>query len=719
MRVWPGAPYPLGATFDGRGTNFAVFSAGAEAVTLCLLDPAGGEHRIPLTEVDSLVWHAYLPDVRAGQAYGYRVEGPYDPSSGRRFNGAKFLLDPYAQAIVGDVRWHPALYAEAADGTPDNTDSRPWMPAGLVVDTRFDWRGDHALRRPYHESVIYEAHVRGLTRQHPDVPPRERGTFAALGHPAVIRHLLGLGITAVELMPVHWSVSEEALVGRGLTNYWGYNTLGFFAPNGRYAATSDPSLVPNEFKEMVRSLHTAGLEVILDVVYNHTAEGDHRGPTLSFRGLDNAAYYRLSGADRSRYVDYTGTGNSLNAGNPHALQLIMDSLRYWISEMHVDGFRFDLASALARQLYDVDRLSGFFDLIQQDPIVSRVKLIAEPWDLGPGGYQVGNFPPGWSEWNGRYRDTVRDFWRGRPSTLGEFASRITGSSDLYQPSGRSPAASVNFITSHDGFTLADLVSYDTKHNEPNGEGNTDGDSLNRSWNCGAEGPSTDPAIVTLRARQQRNLLATLLLSHGVPMILHGDELGRTQRGNNNAYNQDSPLTWVDWAGGDADLITFVARLGALRADHPTFHRRRFFSGRPTSGQGDQVPDIAWFRPDGTPMSDTDWEQASGRSLALYLNGSGIRCSDRTGSLMTDSDFLLCFNSGNEEVEFVLPPAGYASAWTVEVDTAGASWPDHLSPSSTIRAEAHSMLVLREPVEPIHASDAEDKHHHPTWPPRAL
>lgn len=705
MQVWPGSSLPLGATFDGEGTNFALFSSGATAVTLCLLDPAAGEVRIPLTEVDSLVWHAYLPGVGPGTAYGYRVEGPFEPSSGNRFDPAKFLLDPYAKALAGDLRWDPALFAQTPDGRLSTADSRPYMPAGLVIDPQFDWKGDRAPARPYHETLIYEAHVRGLTLRHPQVPQEQRGTYAGLARPAVLEHLVGLGVTAVELMPVHWFVSEEPLVRRGLSNYWGYNTLAFFAPHARYAATSDLSQVPNEFRQMVRSLHAAGLEVILDVVFNHTAEGDHRGPTLSLRGIDNRAYYRLEEHDRSRYANFTGTGNSLNAGDHHALQLITDCLRYWVSEMHVDGFRFDLAAALARQLHDVDRLSIFFGIIQQDPVLSRVKLVAEPWDVGPGGYQVGNFPPGWSEWNGSYRDTVRDFWRGEPSTLGRFASRITGSSDLYQHTGRSPAASVNYVTAHDGFTLADLVSYNTKHNEANGEANTDGENVNRSWNCGVEGPTEDPEVHQLRARQQRNFLATLLLSHGVPMIAHGDELGRTQGGNNNAYAQDSPVSWVDWAGVDRDLLDFTIRLARLRADHATFHRRRFFSGKPVPRAGNQIPDIVWFHPDGRPMTVPEWDLPRGRALALYLNGRGIRCSDLTGSLMSDSDFLLCFNSSPEPVLFRLPPPEYTPAWIIEIDTAGprAQTPA-LSSGETVLAAAHSMLVLRDPAEPVHAHD---------------
>ena len=704
MRAWPGSPFPLGATFDGRGTNFALFSSAATAVTLCLLEPGGGEVSIPLTEVDSLVWHAYLPSVGPGTAYGYRVQGPYEPASGHRFNPSKFLLDPYAKAVAGDLNWDRALFAEEPDGRLNTADSRPFMPVGLVIDPQFDWAGDRAPNRPYHETLIYETHVRGITRRHPLVPESERGTFTGLAHPAVVDHLVALGVTAVELMPVHWFLSEEPLVRRGLSDYWGYNTLAFFAPHARYAATRDPSHVPSEFKRMVRSLHAADLEVILDVVLNHTAEGDHTGPTLSLRGIDNRAYYRLDDQDPSHYANFTGTGNSLNAGNHHALQLMTDCLRYWVTEMHVDGFRFDLAAALARQLHDVDRLSIFFGILQQDPVLSRVKLIAEPWDVGPGGYQVGNFPPGWSEWNGRYRDTVRDFWRGAPSTLGQFASRITGSSDLYEHTGRSPAASVNYVTAHDGFTLADLVSYECRHNEANGEGNLDGESANRSWNCGVEGPTEDPQVLALRARQQRNFLATLLLSHGVPMISHGDELGRSQGGNNNAYAQDSAVSWVDWAGADKELLEFTVRVANLRANHSTFRRRRFFSGKPVPYVEDEIPDIVWFDPNGRPMTVDQWDLPRGRALALYLNGRGIRCSDLTGSLMTDCDFLLCFNSGPQPVTFRLPSAQYTPAWIVEIDTTSGVHPARLLPGDGIVASAHSMLVLRDPAEPVHAPD---------------
>ena len=544
MEVWPGEAYPLGATYDGNGTNFALYSEVADSVTLCLFDEDGNEEQVKLTEVDGYVWHCYLPQVQPGQKYGFRVDGPNDPANGNRCNPNKLLLDPYAKAVAGEIDWDQSLfgYNFGDEHSRNDEDSAPHMMMGVVINPFFDWDGDRKPKVPYHQSVIYEAHVKGLTQLHPDVPEEQRGTYAGVAHPSVIAHLQKLGITAIELMPVHQFVNDSTLQEKGLSNYWGYNTIGFFAPHNAYSATGDKGQQVQEFKAMVRALHLAGIEVILDVVYNHTAEGNHMGPTLSFRGIDNASYYRLVEDDKQYYMDYTGTGNSLNVGNPHSLQLLMDSLRYWVTEMHVDGFRFDLASTLAREFYDVDRLSAFFELVQQDPVVSQVKLIAEPWDVGPGGYQVGNFPPQWTEWNGKYRDTVRDFWRGEPSTLGEFASRITGSADLYESSARRPVASINFVTAHDGFTLYDLVSYNEKHNEANGEDNNDGESHNRSWNSGVEGPTDDPEVLSLRARQQRNFLATLLLSQGVPMIAHGDELGRTQQGNNNTYAQDSELS---------------------------------------------------------------------------------------------------------------------------------------------------------------------------------
>ncbi|MDR0342755.1 MAG: glycogen debranching protein GlgX, partial [Nocardiopsaceae bacterium] len=570
VAVWPGSAYPLGATFDGAGTSFALFSEVAERVELCLFDEAGTEARVPLREVDGFVWHGYLPGIQPGQRYGYRVHGPYDPAAGNRCNPAKLLLDPYAKAIEGAVRWDPAVFSYPF-GHPDernDADSAPHVPRSVVSNPYFDWDVDRPPRVPYHETVIYEAHVSGLTKLHPAVPDGERGTYRGLAHPALIEHFQRLGVTAVELLPVHQFVTDNVLAQRGLANYWGYNTIGFFAPHNAYAAAGAGGEQVQEFKSMVRELHAAGIEVILDVVYNHTAEADHMGPTLCFRGIDNAAYYRLRADDKRYYLDYTGCGNSLNVRHPHALQLIMDSLRYWVTEMHVDGFRFDLASALARELHDVDRLSAFFDLVQQDPVVSQVKLIAEPWDVGEGGYQVGNFPPQWTEWNGKYRDATRDFWRGQPGTLPEFASRLAGSSDLYEASGRRPFASINFVTCHDGFTLTDLVSYNAKHNEANGEGNADGSDDNRSWNCGAEGPTGDPAVGDLRARQKRNCLATLFFSQGVPMLPAGDELGRTQQGNNNAYCQDNEISWVNCDDADASLLDYVRTLSWLRRSHP-------------------------------------------------------------------------------------------------------------------------------------------------------
>ncbi|HLH85000.1 MAG TPA: glycogen debranching protein GlgX [Trebonia sp.] len=672
MHIWPGAPYPLGATWDGWGTNFALFSEAADGVELCLFDEAGTESRVALTEVDGFVWHGYLPAVGPGQRYGYRVHGPYDPRRGCRCAPSKLLLDPYAKAIEGDVTWDEALFDyQWADPRRRNTaDSAPFMPKNVVVNPFFDWGNDRPPRIPYHETVIYEAHVRGLTLRHPEVPLHQRGTYAGLAHPAVIEHLKRIGVTAVELLPVHQFIAEQALTARGLTNYWGYNTIGFLAPHNRYCSAGQRGEQVGEFKTMVKALHQAGIEVILDVVYNHTAEGDGRGPTLSFRGIDNKAYYRLDSREPWRYIDYTGCGNSLNVRHPHSLQLIMDSLRYWILEMHVDGFRFDLASALARELHDVDRLSTFFDLVQQDPVVSQVKLIAEPWDVGEGGYQVGNFPPLWTEWNGKYRDTVRDFWRGRPATLPEFAYRLTGSSDLYETSGRRPVASINFVTCHDGFTLADLVSYDSKHNEANGEGNRDGTDDNRSWNCGVEGPAEEPAINELRARQQRNFLTTLFLSQGTPMLLAGDEFGRTQGGNNNAYCQDNEISWVDWtrATSERDLLAFTRRLARLRRRHPVFRRRRFFKGALT-GRGDRgTADIAWLTPAGDEMTDADWNASYAKSVAVLLNGTAITEPDPRGEPVSDVKFLLLFNAGAEPITFTLPEARLGIGWEVVIDT---------------------------------------------------
>jgi len=670
MQVWPGTAYPLGATFDGTGTNFALFTEIGERVDLCLFDSDGVESRVELPEMDGFVWHAYLPGVNPGQRYGFRVHGPYKPEDGARCNPAKLLLDPYAKAIQGAIDWDEALFDyRFEDSSFNDDDSAPHMMRSVVINPFFDWHSDRHPRTPYHETVIYEAHVKGFTQLHPDIPEELRGTYGAIAHPAAIEYLSRLGVTAIELMPVHQFVQDHTLEQKGLSNYWGYNTIGFFAPHNAYSGAGQRGEQVAEFKGMVRTLHEAGIEVILDVVYNHTAEGNHLGPTLSFRGIDNSSYYRLMDDDPRYYMDYTGTGNSLNVRHPHSLQLIMDSLRYWVTEMHVDGFRFDLASTLARELHDVDKLSAFFDLVHQDPIVSQVKLIAEPWDIGDGGYQVGNFPPLWTEWNGKYRDTVRDFWRGEPGTIGEFSARLTGSSDLYEHSGRRPAASINFVTAHDGFTLTDLVSYNEKHNEANGEDNNDGESHNRSWNCGAEGPTDDHDILALRARQRRNFLATLFLSQGVPMMLYGDELGRTKNGNNNTYCQDNELTWIDWSAVDDELIEFTASLIELRRAHPTFRRRRFFDGRPVRrGEGELLPDIVWLTPAGDVMTQEDWGSGFGKSVAVFLNGLGISSTDTRGERMTDDSFLMCFNGHDAAIKFTLPPAEYAESWQIVVDT---------------------------------------------------
>ncbi|AND16426.1 glycogen debranching enzyme GlgX [Rathayibacter tritici] len=703
METWPGTAYPLGATFDGSGTNFALFSEIAERVELCLFDEDGTETRVDVQESDAYVWHCYLPQVQPGQRYGFRIHGSYDPDSGHRCNPNKLLLDPYAKAISGEIDWDQSLFSYTF-GDPDSTndeDSAPHMMMGVVINPFFDWAGDRRPRTSYDSTVIYEAHVKGLTKTHPDVPEELRGTYAGVAHPAVIDHLKHLGVSAIELMPVHQFVNDSTLMEKGLSNYWGYNTIGFFAPQNTYSSTGDQGQQVQEFKSMVKALHAAGIEVILDVVYNHTAEGNHLGPTLSFRGIDNEAYYRLVDDDKRYYMDYTGTGNTLNVRHPHSLQLIMDSLRYWVTEMRVDGFRFDLASALAREFYDVDRLSTFFELVQQDPVVSQVKLIAEPWDVGPGGYQVGNFPPQWTEWNGKYRDTVRDFWRGEPSTLGEFASRLTGSADLYAHSGRYPVASINFVTAHDGFTLRDLVSYNEKHNDANGEDGNDGESHNRSWNHGVEGPTDDPRVLALRARQQRNFLATMLISQGVPMILHGDELGRTQNGNNNTYAQDGELTWIDWAHADRPLLEFTAALIRLRAEHPTFRRMRFFDGRPVlRGDGEPLPDIVWFTAAGTEMSPSDWDSGLGRSVGIYLNGNGIRERDQRGRPVTDDSFLLYFNADDVDVEFSIPSDEYALEWRVLVDTAGAEADSIPRPAgATLTVQAKSLVILQEHSTP--------------------
>ena len=673
METWPGTPFPLGATLKPDGTNFALFSEVADKVELCLFDEEGTETRVELLEVDAYIWHAFVPGIAAGQKYGYRVYGPYDPEQGQRANPNKLLLDPYAKATCGDIDWDQSLFGYTF-GDPESRndeDSASHMMLGVVVDQEFDWSGDSRPGIPYNRTVIYEAHVKGLTALHPDVPEEQRGTYSAVAHPSIVAHLQKIGVTAIELMPVHQFVNDSTLQEKGLSNYWGYNTIGFFAPHSAYSSGGDRGEQVDEFKSMVRALHEAGIEVILDVVYNHTAEGNHMGPTISFRGIDNAAYYRLVEDDLQFYMDYTGTGNSLNVRHPHSLQLIMDSLRYWVTEMHVDGFRFDLAATLAREFFDVDKLSTFFELVQQDPIVSQVKLIAEPWDVGPGGYQVGNFPPQWTEWNGKYRDTVRDFWRGEPATLGEFAERLAGSSDLYEGEGRRPVASINFVTAHDGFTLRDLVSYNEKHNEANGEDSQDGESHNRSWNSGVEGETDDAEVLAIRGRQQRNFLATLLLSQGVPMIAHGDELGRTQQGNNNTYAQDSEISWIHWDDADHDLIDFTAMLTKLRAEHPTFRRVRFFNGRPVRrGAGEPLPDIEWLTPEGAPMTDEDWDTDFVKSAGAFLNGQGIRGRDARGRRVTDRNVLLYFNASENGVEFSIPAPEYGTNWSVEVDTAG-------------------------------------------------
>jgi glycogen operon protein len=699
VQPWPGKSYPLGATFDGTGTNFALFSEAAEYVELCLFDEDGTETRIRLEEVDGFVHHGFLLGIAPGQRYGFRVHGPYEPEHGQRCNPNKLLIDPYAKAISGELDWDPALFAYDLD-QPDqrnDDDSAGHVPYSLVVNPFFDWANDRLPRTPYNETVIYEAHVKGLTQTHPDIPESLRGTYAGIAHPAIVAHLKSLGVTAIELLPVHQFITDHYLSEKGLTNYWGYNTIGFFAPHDAYA--SRPGRQVEEFKGMVRALHEADIEVILDVVYNHTAEGNHLGPTLSMRGIDNCAYYRLVEDDEQHYMDYTGTGNSLNVRSPQTLQLIMDSLRYWVTEMHVDGFRFDLAATLAREFYDVDKLATFFELVQQDPVVSQVKLIAEPWDVGPGGYQVGNFPPLWTEWNGLYRDTVRDFWRGEPATLGEFASRITGSSDLYQDNGRRPYASINFVTAHDGFTLNDLVSYNEKHNEANGEDGRDGADDNRSWNCGVEGPTDDPAVLELRGRQRRNLMATMLLSQGVPMVLHGDELGRTQDGNNNAYCQDNEIAWVEWdlAEDESELLDFTSALTAFRRRHPVFRRRRFFQGKPIR-KADELRDIAWFTPSGEEMKEQNWDDAFGRSIAVFLNGDAIADRDVRGMRIVDDSFLLAFNAHDEDIEFTLPEGDYGKTWTVVVDTTTGAVEqpggDMFESGAAVNVSARSLVVLQ-------------------------
>jgi glycogen operon protein len=698
MKVWPGTNYPLGAAYDGAGTNFSLFSEVAQRVELCLFDEQGKESRIDLPEVTSFCWHGYLPNVGPGQRYGFRVHGPWAPQEGHRCNPAKLLLDPYARAIENGVQWNEAVfpyYFNDPDGPPNETDSGPFMPKSVVTNPFFDWGNDRHPRTPSHDTIIYEVHVKGFSVKHPDIPEELRGSYAALAHPRALEYFTRLGITAVELMPVHQFVHDAHLIERGLRNYWGYNSIGFMAPHNEYSSSGQTGQQVQEFKQMVKALHEAGIEVILDVVYNHTAEGNHLGPVLSFKGIDNAAYYRLVADEPRYYMDYTGTGNSLNMRHPHVLQLIMDSLRYWILEMHVDGFRFDLASTLARELHDVDRLSAFFDIIHQDPVISQVKLIAEPWDVGEGGYQVGNFPPAWLEWNGKYRDCVRDYWRGQDQTLGEFAYRITGSSDLYEATGRKPYASVNFITAHDGFPLADLVSYNEKHNDANGEDNRDGESHNRSWNCGAEGPSEDPEVNALRHRQIRNFLTTLFLSQGIPMLLGGDEIGRTQRGNNNAYCQDNEISWFHWETADKELLEFTRRLIELRKQHPVFHRRRWFQGRPIHGA--KVTDIGWFTPDGTEMAEEHWGEGFAKAMGIFLNGEAIASLDARGERVVDDNFYVLYNAHYEPLTFVVPKGEWGREWRVVLDTREPLPKEQeriYTPAEEISVESRSLKVLR-------------------------
>ncbi len=668
---YPGSPYPLGATYDGKGTNFTLFANCATAVELCLFDKNNRETKINITERTHQIWHIYLLNVKPGQLYGYRVHGLYKPEKGQRYNPNKVLIDPYAKSISGTVKWDDSVFgydlnSADRDLSFSETDSGPYVPKSVVIDQNFDWEGDQLLNIPYHQTIIYETHVKGFTKLNPEIPEEIRGTYAGLAHPVTIKYLKELGVTAVELMPVHHFITDEHLLKKGLSNYWGYNTIGFFAPDVLYSSSSHFGDQVVEFKNMVKELHKAGLEVIIDVVYNHTAEGNELGPTLSFKGIDNSSYYRLTEEDNRFYKDYTGTGNTLNANLPNVLRLIMDSLRYWILEMHVDGFRFDLAATLARELHDVNMLSGFFDIMYQDPTISQVKLIAEPWDVGEGGYQVGNFPSDWAEWNGKYRDCMRDYWRGADSVLGEFAERLTGSPDLYKIDLRRPTASINFITAHDGFTLHDLVSYNEKHNEANGEGNQDGENHNRSWNCGVEGPTDAPEIIKLREQQKRNLLTTLFLSQGVPMLVAGDEFGRTQGGNNNAYCQDNEISWLNWENRDKDLQQFTQKLIALRKKHPAFCRRKWFQGHAVKTAG--LNDIAWFLPEGKEMSEDNWSHDFAKSLGVYLNGNEIHTVDAEGKKVTDDSFYIMFNAYEGALDYVLPPEEYAKTWLKVLDT---------------------------------------------------
>ncbi len=719
MEIWPGTPHPLGSTWDGSGVNFALFSENAEGVELCLFDDDGNQTLLDLTEETSFVWHGYVPGLRPGQRYGYRVHGPYDPANGHRFNASKLLLDPYAKAIEGNIAWGPEMFgyelgSKNEDLKVSHADSAPMMPKCVVVDESFYWGDDKAPNTPFHDTVIYETHVKGFTKLHPGIPEELRGTYAGLAHPGAIEHLQLLGITAVEIMPPHHFIHPQFLLDKGLRNYWGYDPINYFAPHSEYSASGVRGEQVSEFKQMVKAFHEADIEVIIDVVYNHTGEGNHLGPTISYRGIDNAAYYRLMEDDRRFYMDFTGTGNSLNVGHPQILKLIMDSLRYWALEMHVDGFRFDLAAALARELFEVDRLSAFFDIIHQDPVLSGIKLIAEPWDVGPGGYQVGQFPPGWSEWNGKFRDTVRDYWRGEPASLRDFAYRFTGSSDLYGSGGRTPTASINFITAHDGFTLHDLVTYNEKHNGANGEDNNDGDDNNRSYNWGVEGETDDAKINELRGRIKRNFLVTLALSQGVPMLLGGDEVGRTQLGNNNAYCQDDEISYYDWSLRDENLemLGFTRKLMEFRKNHPNFRRRKWFEGRDVWGTG--LSDIGWFNPDGTEMTQDQWDDDFAKTIGVFLNGEEIPSPGPRGERVVDNSFLLLFNGHSEMMEFTIPEASefgraqrrsdedaeatgdWGEAWEVVIDTRDhqGTTPHTHKAGEKVQVIEHSIVVLR-------------------------
>ena len=719
MEIWPGTPNPLGSTWDGSGVNFALFSENAEGVELCLFDDDGNQTLLDLTEETSFVWHGYVPGLKPGQRYGYRVHGPYDPANGHRFNASKLLLDPYAKAIEGNIAWGPEMFgyelgSKKEDLEVSHADSAPMMPKCVVIDESFYWGDDKPPDTPFHDTVIYETHVKGFTKLHPGIPEELRGTYAGLAHPAAIEHLQLLGITAVEIMPPHHFIHPQFLLDKGLRNYWGYDPINYFAPHSEYSASGVRGEQVSEFKQMVKAFHEADIEVIIDVVYNHTGEGNHLGPTISYRGIDNASYYRVMEDDRRFYMDFTGTGNSLNVGHPQVLKLIMDSLRYWALEMHVDGFRFDLAAALARELFEVDRLSAFFDIIHQDPVLSGIKLIAEPWDVGPGGYQVGQFPPGWSEWNGKFRDTVRDYWRGEPASLRDFAYRFTGSSDLYGSGGRTPTASINFITAHDGFTLHDLVTYNEKHNEANGEDSNDGDDHNRSYNWGVEGEADDPKINELRGRIKRNFLVTLALSQGVPMLLGGDEVGRTQGGNNNAYCQDDEISYYDWSLRDENLemLGFTRKLMEFRKDHPNFQRRKWFEGRDVWGTG--LSDIGWFNPDGTEMTQEQWNDDFAKTIGVFLNGEEIPSPGPRGERIVDDSFLLLFNGHSEMMEFKIPEAsefgraqrrsdedaeatgGWGEAWEVVIDTRDhqGTTPHTHKAGEKVEVIEHSIVVLQ-------------------------